>query len=103
MARPLRAARAGDAPALEDAGVGPSEVDVVYASANASGALDDVEARALVEVFGDARPAVTSVKGALGESGASGAAACVAALLCGGQGKVPPIAGLVEAGTPHAA
>ena len=82
--------------ALEDAGVQASDIGVVYASANASHVLDETEARALAEVFGGHVPAVTSVKGALGESAASGAAACVAAVLCGGAGEVPPIAGLTE-------
>jgi 3-oxoacyl-(acyl-carrier-protein) synthase len=45
---------------------------------------------------------VTSIKGALGEFGASGGAACVAALLCGRIGRVPPIAGL-ECADPAAA
>ena len=81
--------------ALEDAGLEPADVDVVYASANASRALDEVEAAALLDVFGGS-PVVTSIKGAIGEFGASGAAACVAALLCGAVGRVPPIAGLVE-------
>ena len=80
--------------ALDDAGLTPADVDVVYASANATAVLDDVEARALAELFGGSRTIVTSVKGAIGESGASGAAACVAALLCGAAGAVPPIAGL---------
>ena len=85
--------------ALEDAGLSPADVDVVYASANASRGLDEVEAAALTELFaGDEnrRPIATSVKGALGECGAAGAAACAAALLCGGLGRVPPIAGLEE-------
>ena len=34
------------------------------------------------------------MKGALGEFGASGSAACAAAFLCGALGRVPPIAGL---------
>ncbi len=55
-----------------------------------------MEARAIGELFGSLAPAVTSIKGALGESGASGAAACVAAVLCGREGLVPPIAGLVR-------
>jgi 3-oxoacyl-[acyl-carrier-protein] synthase II len=79
--------------ALEDAGVRAHDVDVVYASANATPGLDRVEARALIELFGDTRTVVTSIKGAIGEFGAAGAAACVAALLCGRAGKVPPIAG----------
>jgi 3-oxoacyl-(acyl-carrier-protein) synthase len=79
--------------ALEDAGLGAGDVDVVYASANAT-SLDPVEAAALAMVFGGHAPVVTSVKGALGEFGAAGTAACAAALLCGAAGLVPPIAGL---------
>jgi 3-oxoacyl-(acyl-carrier-protein) synthase len=88
--------------ALEDAGLGPDAVDVVYASANATRGLDAIEAHALGELFGGARTVVTSIKGALGEFGASGSAACVAALLCGRVGRVPPIAGL-ECADPAAA
>jgi len=79
--------------ALEDAQVDAGDVDVVYASANAT-ALDRTEARALAEVFGGRKAVVTSIKGAIGEFGASGAASCAAALLCGRAGKVPPITGL---------
>jgi 3-oxoacyl-[acyl-carrier-protein] synthase II len=81
------------AQALAHAEVRPDAVDVVYAAANSSG-LDGVEARALESLFGGGRAIVTSIKGALGESGAAGAAACVAALLCGRSGTVPPVAGL---------
>jgi 3-oxoacyl-(acyl-carrier-protein) synthase len=80
--------------ALDDAGVSPAHVDVVYASANGSRGLDGVEAAALGQLFEGARPIVTAIKGALGECGASGAAACAAALLCGRAGFVPPIANL---------
>jgi 3-oxoacyl-[acyl-carrier-protein] synthase II len=79
--------------AIEDAGLTPADVHVVYASANATG-LDAVEAAALGELFAGSRPVVTAIKGAIGESGTSGAAACAAALLCGAAGRVPPIAGL---------
>lgn len=82
--------------AIDDAGLTASDVDVVYASANATPALDRLEAAALGTVFGASRPLVTSVKGALGEFGASGAAACAAAFLCGAAGHVPPIVGLAE-------
>jgi 3-oxoacyl-(acyl-carrier-protein) synthase len=82
--------------ALEDAGLDASAVDVVYASANATRALDAVEAEALAALFGGGRAVVTSVKGALGEFGAAGGAACAAAFLCGRAGRVPPIAGLTE-------
>ena len=81
--------------ALGDAGLNPHDVDVVYASANGT-ALDRVEAEALLEVFRDARPQVTSIKGAIGECGASGAASLAAAFLCGQQQAVPPIVGLRE-------
>lgn len=80
--------------ALDCAGVPADAIDVVYASANSSAALDEVEARALDEVFAGCRAIVTSVKGAIGESGASSAAAVVAAIVCGRAGFVPPIAGL---------
>jgi 3-oxoacyl-[acyl-carrier-protein] synthase II len=83
--------------ALEDAGLEAGAVDVVYASANATRALDQVEAEALTALFGGGRVVVTSVKGALGEFGAAGSAACAAALLCGRTGRVPPIAGLDQA------
>jgi 3-oxoacyl-[acyl-carrier-protein] synthase II len=83
--------------ALEDAGLEPEDVHVVYASANATHALDAVEAEALALLFGSAATVVTSIKGALGEFGASGSAACAAALLCGRTGRVPAIAGLMTA------
>jgi 3-oxoacyl-[acyl-carrier-protein] synthase II len=83
--------------ALDDAGLEADAVDVVYASANATRALDAAEARALTTLFGRGRAVVTSVKGALGEFGAAGGAACAAALLCGRVGRVPPIAGLDQA------
>jgi len=84
--------------ALNDAGLQPGDVHVVYASANATHVLDAVEAEALSELFGSTSTVVTSVKGALGESGASGSAACIAALLCGRAGRVPPISGFTTPG-----
>ena len=82
--------------ALDDAGIEPGDVDVVYASANATPTLDRVEAEALSVLFGSQSCVVTSVKGSLGESGASGSAACIAALLCGKAGRVPPIFGIAK-------
>jgi 3-oxoacyl-[acyl-carrier-protein] synthase II len=82
--------------AIVDAALTPADIDVVYACANATTVLDATEAAALSIVFAGMQPVVTSVKGALGESGASGTAACAAALLCGAAGRVPPIAGLLE-------
>jgi 3-oxoacyl-[acyl-carrier-protein] synthase II len=80
--------------ALADAGMDARDVDVVYASANGTPQLDAVEGLALVELFGKRRTVITSIKGAVGECGASGAASCVAALLCGRAHRVPPVAGL---------
>jgi len=82
--------------AIADASLAPADIDVVYACANATTVLDASEAAALSAVFAGMQPVITSVKGALGEFGASGAAACAAALLCGATGRVPPIAGLTE-------
>jgi 3-oxoacyl-[acyl-carrier-protein] synthase II len=78
--------------AIEDAALTASDVDVVYASGNATRELDGCEAQALASLFAGTRTVITSIKGALGESGASGAMACAAALICGR--RVPPIAGL---------
>lgn len=82
--------------ALCDAGLEPSEVGVVYASANASEALDAVEGCALRALFGGTGAVVTSIKGAIGESGASAGASLVAAVLCGARRRVPSIAGLED-------
>jgi 3-oxoacyl-[acyl-carrier-protein] synthase II len=80
--------------ALDDARIVASDVDVVYASANSTQMLDRIETHALSEVFGGSRTMVTSIKGAIGECGASSAAVVVAAALCGSVSAVPPIAGL---------
>jgi 3-oxoacyl-[acyl-carrier-protein] synthase II len=82
--------------AIDAAGLAPSDIGVVYASANSSPGLDAVEAAAIAEVFGASDVPVTSVKGALGEASAAGSAALAAAVLCGRRGLVPPIAGLRE-------
>ena len=66
--------------ALDDARIAATDVDVVYASANSTQMLDRIETQALSEVFGGSRTMVTSIKGAIGECGASSAAAVVAAV-----------------------
>lgn len=80
--------------ALADAGLEPGAIDVVYASANGTVALDRAEASALARLFGPRGVPVTSIKGALGEFSAAGAASLAAALLCGRRGLVPPTRGL---------
>jgi 3-oxoacyl-[acyl-carrier-protein] synthase II len=81
--------------ALDDASLSAEDVDAVFASANSTTGLDELEAQALLQLLSRSTP-VTSVKGALGECGASGAASCAAALLCAGVGMLPPIAGLAQ-------
>jgi 3-oxoacyl-[acyl-carrier-protein] synthase II len=83
--------------ALTDAGLTPDDVHAVFGTANGSIDLDAVEASALTEVFGGRAVPVSSVKGAVGESGASGAAALVAGLLTMPGGRIPPTAGWSEA------
>lgn len=82
--------------ALDRAGIGPQDVAVVFASANSTQQLDRVEAAALSEVFGAGAVPVTSLKGALGESGATGAAGILAALTCLTEGTIPPTVGFAE-------
>jgi 3-oxoacyl-[acyl-carrier-protein] synthase II len=78
--------------ALADAGIGAREVSAVFAAANGSPALDALEAQAIAEVV-DAGVPVTSIKGAVGESGAAPAAAIIAAVLAVPTSRVPPTTG----------
>ena len=83
--------------ALSDAGLTAEDIAAVVATANGSPHLDRLEAEAVREVFG-ARPiAVASLKGAIGESGAAGAAGLLAGLLSISAGVVPPTAGFEQA------
>ena len=82
--------------ALIDAGLGGDGIDAVFATANGSVDLDAVEASAIAGTFGDRRVPVTSLKGAIGESGAAGAASLIAGLLSLSSGVVPPTAGWGE-------
>ena len=86
MVRAMRAA-------LQDADIQPADVSVVFASANSTPTLDRVEALAIEQVFGPRGVPVVSIKGAVGEYGAAGAASLIAALLCLARGVVPPTLG----------
>jgi 3-oxoacyl-[acyl-carrier-protein] synthase II len=79
--------------AIEDAGITPDDVDVVYAAANGTIPLDRMEAAGIREVFGGRDVPVTSIKGAIGEFGAAGAGSAAAAILCGRQGAIAPAIG----------
>ncbi|MEU1811824.1 ketosynthase chain-length factor [Micromonospora aurantiaca (nom. illeg.)] len=77
--------------ALDDAGVAPADVDVVFADAVGLPDPDAVEAAALAGVFGPAGVPVTAPKTVTGRLGAGGAALDVAtALLCIRDGVIPP-------------
>lgn len=54
--------------ALRDAGIAPADVDLVGAHGTGSPLGDRVEAEAIAEVFGDARPWVNAVKGLAGHA-----------------------------------
>ncbi|MBE3135078.1 MAG: hypothetical protein IMZ55_16550 [Acidobacteria bacterium] len=79
--------------ALAQAGLAPAEVAAVFATANSTRTLDRVEALALEQVFGPFGVPVVSIKGAIGEFGAAGAASVMAALLCLRRGMLPPTLG----------
>ncbi len=79
--------------ALDDAGLSPEQVAHVNAHGTSTTHNDAAEACAIRDVFGDAMPPVTSVKGVLGHSiGAAGAVEAVASLLTLEHGTIPPTA-----------
>ena len=82
--------------ALDSADVAAENVSVVFASANSTPRLDRLEANALQEVFGPGGVPVVSIKGAVGEFGAVGAASTAAAFLCLREGWIPPTVGYEE-------
>ncbi|TCK22085.1 ketosynthase chain-length factor [Pseudonocardia endophytica] len=80
--------------ALDDAGVRPSDVDIVFADAAADDRLDRVESRAIADVFGDRAVPVTAPKVLTGRLGAGAGSLDVAtALLALRDGVVPPTPG----------
>ncbi len=80
--------------ALADAGVAPAEVGHVNAHGTSTALNDATEAAAVAALFGDHRPAVTSVKGVTGHSlGAAGAIEAVALALTFAHRSIPPTVG----------
>ena len=81
--------------AVADAGLAPSDVDYVNAHGTSTPLGDVAEATAVHAVFGDHRPAVSSIKALTGHLlGASGAVEVVATALAVGRGVLPPTANL---------
>jgi 3-oxoacyl-(acyl-carrier-protein) synthase len=83
--------------ALDRADAAPTDVAVVFASANSTRQLDRTEARALEAVFGPYGVPVVALKGALGEAGATAAAGIVAAAQSLKRRMIPPTVGFGEA------
>lgn len=67
--------------AIDDAGLDPGEIDVVYASANSAKRADTLEYKALQHLYGAQAPPVVATKGYFGEYAAGGGLQLVAALL----------------------
>ena len=79
--------------ALDDAGLDPGDIDYINAHATGTVLGDEVETRAIKEVFGDRayRLAISSSKGMTGHlCGASGAVELIASALAVVHGVVPP-------------
>jgi len=82
--------------ALRDAQLGPEDISAIMATANGSPVLDRHEAEAIAEAFGDGAIPVASIKGAIGESGASAAAALMAGLSSIASGEIGPTVGFCQ-------
>jgi 3-oxoacyl-(acyl-carrier-protein) synthase len=84
--------------ALSRSGLRTDDLGHVAACANGSRALDAIDAAAIRTALGPAarRVPVTSLKGAVGESGSASACALLVAACSIGQAFVPAIAGLAE-------
>lgn len=83
--------------ALERAALTPDDIDYVSAHATATPAGDAAEAAAILDVFGDARPPVSSTKGLTGhECWMAGASEITYSLLMAEHGFVAANANLVE-------
>jgi 3-oxoacyl-[acyl-carrier-protein] synthase II len=79
--------------ALDDAGLSPADVGHINTHGTSTPLNDASEAEAIVKVFGDAAPPVTSTKGVIGHLvGAAGAVEAVASFLALQDGVVPPTA-----------
>ncbi len=85
--------------ALDDAGLGPSDIGHVNAHGTSTPLNDASEAEAIRKVFGDNAPPVTSTKGVTGHMIAgAGAAEAAITLLSLRDGLVPPTANLAHLG-----
>ncbi|MCB5907488.1 beta-ketoacyl synthase N-terminal-like domain-containing protein [Streptomyces pinistramenti] len=82
---------------LASADLAPADVAVVNAHGTGTPLNDEVEARSLLELFGDDGPLMFATKGAFGHSlGATGAIEAVATVLALRDRRVPPVIGLSD-------
>jgi 3-oxoacyl-[acyl-carrier-protein] synthase II len=83
---------------IRQAGLSPVQVDYICAAANSTRELDRAEAKAIQKVFGGGArsPAVSSLKGHIGDFCGSGTLRAAALLLAMQQGKIPPTLGLTD-------
>ncbi len=84
--------------ALKNSEVTAIDIDAVYATANGGKYLDAAEAQAYEKLFADNRtkPAITAIKGALGESFSGGGMRACALALSIKEKALPPTLGLVN-------
>lgn len=82
--------------ALQSANLTPDKIDMIQAASNGGKNPDRIEADACLHLFGSEKtvPAISSIKGALGESFSSGGIRAASLALSLREGKVPPILGL---------
>lgn len=86
---------------LQQAGVAPADVACVCASANGNVILDDLEAGALQQVFGQKRVPIVAPASLSGDTAGACAALHVAlALLLCANGRLPPVVGLATPARP---
>jgi 3-oxoacyl-[acyl-carrier-protein] synthase II len=83
--------------ALEDAGLEPGDVRQINAHGTSTPLNDAAEAEAVLKVFGESGPPVTSIKGVTGHAlGAAGALEAAAVLLSFQHRSIPPTANTVD-------
>ena len=83
--------------ALRYSNLAPEEVDVVMAHGTGTELNDEVEARAIREVFGQPTPKTTSIKSMVGHAlGAAGAESALAAIMAIRENMIPPTINYTE-------
>jgi 3-oxoacyl-[acyl-carrier-protein] synthase II len=83
--------------ALEDAGLDAGDISQINAHGTSTPLNDAAEAEAVLKVFGEQAPPVTSIKGVTGHPlGAAGALEAAAVLLSFRHGEIPPTANTAD-------